>query len=349
MKTLYKLDTKGKVRILQISTEGSKIVQVSGLLDGAKTTNYSECIGKNIGRSNETTPEQQAILEAESKITEKLKEGYFETIEDAQGGTVVLPMLALDIKKLNGNIDWSTAFVQPKLDGMRCLGKFGEMKSRTNTIIDTMPHIQAELNELGLDYYLDGELYAHGKSFQDNMRLIKKYRGKESENVKYHVYDSVRIHSFYSRFVDLYRAIEGLECIKIVATFKVNSMEEVNKYHAQFLGEGYEGTIIRWGNEGYEINKRSKHLLKKKDFIDVTAKVVDVIPSEKRPEQGVLVIEWPGGRTCKASLKFSHAEREEILTNKTNYIGQTAEIRFFEYTDDGLGRFPVCVGFRLDK
>lgn len=137
--------------------------------------------------------------------------------------------------------------------------------------------------------------------------------------------------------------------IKLAPTYPVTSMEEVNKYHAQFLGEGYEGTIIRWGNEGYEINKRSKHLLKKKDFIDSACKVLDIIPSEKRPEQGVLVIEWPGGRTCKASLKFSHAEREKILVNKGEYIGQTAEIRFFEYTDDGLARFPVCVGFRLDK
>ena len=39
--------------------------------------------------------------------------------------------------------------------------------------------------------------------------------------------------------------------------------------------------------------------------------------------------------------------------NKTIYKldskGKTAEIRFFEYTDDGLPRFPVCVGIRLDK
>jgi len=137
--------------------------------------------------------------------------------------------------------------------------------------------------------------------------------------------------------------------LKLVETIRVSSENDINNCHTQFLSEGYEGTIIRWGNEGYEINKRSKHLLKKKDFIDVTARIVDVISSEKRPEQGVLVIEWPGDRTCKASLKFSHAERKEILTNKANYIGQTAEIRFFEYTDDGLARFPVCVGFRLDK
>jgi len=48
-------------------------------------------------------------------------------------------------------------------------------------------------------------------------------------------------------------------------------------------------------------------------------------------------------------MKFSHEAREEILRNKHMYIGMMAEIRFFEYTDSGLPRFPVCVGFRLDK
>ena len=47
-------------------------------------------------------------------------------------------------------------------------------------------------------------------------------------------------------------------------------------------------------------------------------------------------------------MKFSYKEREEILKNKKDYIGRTAEIRFFEYTDDGLPRFPVCYGFRND-
>jgi len=77
------------------------------------------------------------------------------------------------------------------------------------------------------------------------------------------------------------------------------------------------------------------------------------VPSERRPEQGVIVCEMPSGnihnKTFHANLKFSHAEREEILNNKDKYIGQTAEIRFFEFTEDGIPRFPVCVGFRLDK
>ena len=39
----------------------------------------------------------------------------------------------------------------------------------------------------------------------------------------------------------------------------------------------------------------------------------------------------------------------DILKNKEMFIGKKAEIRFFEYTDDGLPRFPVCFGIRLDK
>ena len=48
------------------------------------------------------------------------------------------------------------------------------------------------------------------------------------------------------------------------------------------------------------------------------------------------------------TMKFPHKFREEVLINKEDYIGSTAEIRFFEYTDDGAPRFPVCVGIRLD-
>ena len=44
-----------------------------------------------------------------------------------------------------------------------------------------------------------------------------------------------------------------------------------------------------------------------------------------------------------------HEAREEILRNKHMYIGQTAEVRFFEFTDGGLPRFPICYGFRFDK
>lgn len=83
MKTLYKLDSKGKVRSWQIEVIFSgyfpKIVTTAGLLDGGKTT--TEIViteGKNIGRSNETTALQQAEFEARATWNSKVRSGYVE-------------------------------------------------------------------------------------------------------------------------------------------------------------------------------------------------------------------------------------------------------------------------------
>ena len=51
----------------------------------------------------------------------------------------------------------------------------------------------------------------------------------------------------------------------------------------------------------------------------------------------------------KLLSKFSKEERREWLINKNKYIGKTAELRFFEFSDTGVPRFPVCIGIRLDK
>ena len=140
-KTIYKLDSKGKVRYLKLYTEGSFVVQESGLLDSPNAVvNKSECVAKNIGKVNETTPEQQAILEMESKWIAKLKEGYFETVEEAVGQEVVLPMLAKEFSKEEHKISYPV-YIQPKLDGMRCLSINKRLISRKNKPIYTMKHV----------------------------------------------------------------------------------------------------------------------------------------------------------------------------------------------------------------
>jgi DNA ligase-1 len=121
METLYKKDSKENLRFLDISTDGSTIVQVSGLVDGNHVTNVSQCEGKNIGRANETTPEEQAEIEAQAKYTKKLKEGYFKSKEEATNNVVILPMLAKVFSKEEKKVVYP-CFAQPKLDGMRGLG-----------------------------------------------------------------------------------------------------------------------------------------------------------------------------------------------------------------------------------
>lgn len=351
---IYKKDSSGKIRYLEISNEGHFVVQESGVVGtNSPVINRSVCEAKNVGKINATTPESQAIIEAQAKITEKMRLGYFTTIADAQekgGRDFLLPMLAKDYKKELKKVTFP-CYVQPKLDGMRSLATEEGFMSRTGKMIDTLGHIDLSPFE---DLVLDGELYAHGISFQENMKLIKKYRKGDTEAVKYHVYDVVMDAPFSARMAVLENLRFGLNDaqIELVPTYKVYDEDQIKTWHETFISKGYEGTMIRHSDESYAVNKRSSQLLKYKDFIDATFRVADIVPSESRPEQGVIVckITIKGvEQTFNCGMKFSHFERKMMLAMKGEYIGQTAEVRFFEYTDGGIPRFPVCVGFRLDK
>lgn len=347
-KTIYKKDSSGKVRYLTISTEGATLTQESGVVGTPNPVyNVSVSTPKNVGRANETSGEEQAVLEAESKLTLKLRQGYFKTKEQAMaegGKDFLLPMLAKDFKKESKKVQYP-CYAQPKLDGCRALGVDGDrLVSRTGKIFENINHIILP-NE---DDIFDGELYSFGISFQENMKLIKKYRKGETEKIKYHVYDLVSDLPFIDRYHKLIELVDGNDAIELVETILINNEAELKEFHSINIEKGYEGTIVRHSNVGYEVNKRSSQLLKYKDFLDESYLVIDVIPSDVRPEQGIVVCQTPYGTTFNCGMKFSHKEREEILINKEQYIGKLGEVRFFEYTDGGLPRFPVCHGFRID-
>ncbi len=361
MRKLYKCDSKGKLRLWQIYTKGDKLIQESGLVDGKLVENSKVCTSKNVGKSNETTGEEQAKLELDSTYRDKLSEGYVTTQKEAESQEIILPMLALDYKKQSKKIDWSgDVFVQPKLDGMRCLAiiKGGKvtLKSRDGKEIQNMEHIIKELSTIKQDIILDGELYAHGKTFQDNMRLIKKYRKDETEQVQYHIYDIVLDENFQTRNsrLEVYtRAFSSPQMGKRtvvtgVRTTSCSNEKDLKTYHSYNLEEGYEGSIVRHGKKGYELDKRSDSLLKYKDFQDIACEIIDIVPADQRPLWGKPILKYKG-KTFSAGMKYSHAEREEFLINKKDYIGKTAEIRYFEESEDGIPRFPVMVGIRLDK
>jgi len=188
---LYKKDSNGRIRILKMWTEKENLVQETGLLNGKLVLSKSLCKGKNKGKKNETTSSEQAIKELQSKVKKKLREGYFDSKEKAMSFKVEKPMLAKSFDKHSSKIDWSSGvWLQPKLDGQRAKGLPGKtykLFSRNNKEIETMFHITSMLQ--GCNLILDGELYCHGISFQDNMKLIKKYRPGETEEVCWNVYD----------------------------------------------------------------------------------------------------------------------------------------------------------------
>ena len=174
MREIYKKDSKGNIRVYKTYTQDDELIQETGILYGNLVKNSTICKPKNIGKSNEKNAREQAILEMYSRVDKKLRSGYFTTVEEAQNKNVILPMLAKSYEDHNHKIVYP-CYAQPKLDGMRASVSKNEMLSRKGIGIKTMDHILNELKPVFInetdDNILDGELYAHGLSFQDNMKV----------------------------------------------------------------------------------------------------------------------------------------------------------------------------------
>lgn len=78
LETLYKRSKTGKIQYWQIEVLGSTITKTSGQLNTDKPLVHKEVVttGKNIGKVNETSPEEQAVSQAKSDWNKKRDEGY---------------------------------------------------------------------------------------------------------------------------------------------------------------------------------------------------------------------------------------------------------------------------------
>ena len=124
---LYKKTNKNAIQTWTIHTEGNVIVTRFGQQDGKiQETRDSINEGKNVGKRNATTCEEQARSEAQSRWNKKVAGGYVVNSNDASQGKVdtkivcggVSPMLAQDYDKHFHKIVFPVCS-QPKLDGIR--------------------------------------------------------------------------------------------------------------------------------------------------------------------------------------------------------------------------------------
>lgn len=267
--TLYAIDKNGKIKVwtaevLQPTDKKAAAVDYAtsrithGYINGKRQEALRDYnTGKNIGRSNETTPLDQCISETRRKWTDKKeKEGYSETKpadcgegygdisgntayyddeahyceggeEASGGGAPFLPMLAQTFNPadaiLTGVAGGAAAggaskkkkvitfpcFVQPKLDGLRCVSYATRtatgaaaaaevaLQSRTGAFFTGLPHIAAALRPYLSQHpwmVIDGELYTDQMPFEELAGLIKKKKITDADKVrltkvKYHVYD----------------------------------------------------------------------------------------------------------------------------------------------------------------
>ena len=387
LQTLYKVDTKGKLREWTMHIDGNSFYAIKGLVEGKKTQDKpTVTIAKNVGRSNETTAKQQAELEAKAKFQKKLDSGYALNEIDAQEKKFYEPMLAHNYTDRKHECKYPV-FSQPKLDGIRCVvRKEGDTlvgRTRNGKEIECIPHILKSLNRFFLAHpnaILDGELYNHDlrdnfnkitslvrkqKPVQSSKMTDKAFAKKqiefqerlvESENtIQYHVYDAPKINeslteaqTFDIRINELKSKLPQNKHIVLVETNEAYDQQNLDNLYEQYLDAGYEGQMVRKSSSTYE-NKRSKFLLKRKEFMDAEYRVIDIeIGNGNRSGTAKHLVCFcdKTKQTFNSNIKGSFEYLKEVYDNRKEYIGQLATIKFFQLTPDGIPRFPYAISFR---
>lgn len=352
--TLYSRASTGKILEYVIEVEDNKYRTVTGYADGKKvTTEWTECFGKNIGRSNETTPAQQALSEATAKHQKKKDLGAFEHIADIDNEIHFEPMLAKKWENEKSKIKYPI-YSQPKLDGIRCIVTKNGMFTRNGKPLISAPHIFESLKHLfdeTPNLVLDGELYADkfANDFNAICSLVKKTKPtaddlKESaDKIEYHIYDLPSAKYAFSMRFNVLQETPFPGCCKVVNTYLLSSDEEVDAKLAEYLEAGYEGQMLRL-DLPYE-NKRSKSLLKHKQFTDEEYAIIGVEEGEgnKAGMVGAFVFENANGDTFRGSPKFGWEDCKNFWSARADLIGKSATVKYFNLTPDGIPRFPVVI------
>lgn len=350
---LFKKSVTGKILVCDINVvheaEWSIVVNTTGYIDGEKTTHFRKIIkGKNKGKKNETSIQEQAIKEAQSMYKSALKDAYFYTLEGAEKGEVdpkfviggFEPMLAKKYDEYKDKLTFPL-IVQPKLDGIRACISEGRVFSRTRKEITSQNHILEALRVAGLDHInFDGELYNH--DLKDDFESISSGVRVEDSNDKsamlqYHIYDVQTSGTMMERWYDLQKFKERFNensPVKFVNTYLVNDQNELDYLYKVFIQEGYEGQMIRT-NGSYE-NKRSKFLLKRKEWLDEEFLIVDMEEGTGHLSNAVgsfwCVTNDPEHRRFRVTPEASVEQKSEWFRSPDLWLNKLMTVRFLKFT-----------------
>ena len=351
-KLLYGLDKSGGIKEWSIWTDGSYLVIKHGKLGGKLQIKSEEVKGKNIGRANETSPEQQAELEAESRYKKQLDKGYRPTKEEL-AELPLLPMLASDYLKQGHRIKYP-CFGSPKMDGVRCLAirheDRVELKSRGGKEY-VVPHIQSQLlTIMRVGDIWDGELYIHGKYLEEIISAVKKWNDN-TPDVEFIIFDMVKDESYEHRLISM-QALRRytLSCIEapsidVLEFCELQDDTHMKQKHKEYVGRGYEGCMLRNFDGKYESGKRSADLQKYKEFSDAEFQIVDVVAD--KDGGAIFVVQNLFAPNQFNVVGGSHDQRKQWLTEKESLLGKWITIKYQTlYKDTKIPQFPTLVSFR---
>jgi len=380
---LYKINKNGaatswKIEIVP-TPPSSYVVRTShGILQGKMNT-HEHVIER--GLAARSVLEQAAQFARRKWTDKKEKEQFSEALSNPLTSHVeVRPMLAKTWDKSRYEVGSGgrsyripfPAFVQRKLDGLRCLAYMGSdgkmvLESRKGTGFVHFEAIREEVSRMlegqPASFHFDGELFTKELPFETLSGLIRLKRGLEPadqealQKVEYHIYDFVDTARLGLTFAErigelrsiMSKAAGGAAKCRLVETLQVGSAEEVKVWHDRFVLEGEEGIMIRAAEGVYEVGRRSAFLQKYKEFEEEEFRIVGF--HEGTGDEAGLII-WDcttaEGKGFAVRPRGSFDYRRQLFLEAANHVGKLLTVIFQERTLDGVPRFPVGKAVRED-
>ncbi len=357
----------GAIQEWTIHIEGNKYWTVSGKQGGKLVVNEPVlCEAKNVGRSNQTTPEEQAAVEAQAKWTLKQESGYTTNPEavDIAVWHMIKPTLAKEFKDYEHKLSWPL-YSQPKFDGLRCIITRDGAWSRNWKPFVTLEHIREALAPVFEKHpnivAFDGEVYNHDlkDDFNQVVSLVKQPKATEEDlarardKIEYHVYDYVDTQEvpYEDRVKQLmvYITIAESQYIQHVDTQLIMDREELDRHYDLYLEGGYEGQMIRHPKMPYE-HKRTSNLLKRKEFVDAEFPIIGYREG-KGNRAGCIVLRCrnEGGQEFDCSVKGPVEYTRKLYQIGDSLIGKMATVKYQRLTPDGIPKFLTCIKFRDER
>jgi len=345
-RVLYMRDNTGAMRQWSISAIDGDITISHGQMGGSLQHKTEVVIEGKASRSLR----EQVQSRIDSRISKQMDKGYIRNLAIAQTSKATntlglpKPMLAHKLKDVK-NIDFNNAVSQPKFDGNRCMiyckDGINYAYSRNGKPMEAIDHILDDI-VLTEGQIIDGELYCHGESLQTIVSWVKR-KQLNSLKLKYHLYDIIMDASYPVRSDCIMNLPHGDSVIPVPGDPCPDLRELMAKFR-EYRELGYEGAILRWGEAGYEDGKRSKFLVKVKEWESDEFFVIDIIPSKDGWAR--LVCDDKHGGSFTVSAPGSMLNKKEILQNKDNYIGRDITVEYANLTKDRIPFHPVAINFR---
>ena len=343
------------------------------------TSKPHTCEGKNSGKANATTPAEQAAKEAKAKWDKKQRTGYTQDVKAIDKVAYKKPMKGDKFKEREDEVIWP-AWVQDKLNGVRCQNEDVGALSTGGKLFHTIPHIRAALSpifEVHPSAFIDGEAY--NKEMKQHLnRLIELvsvvYQPKditpemlaESERlVKLYIFDGYGFNGITmetpwdERYAATKALVKDIQAKYVVGKHLVMHPYWIAKNKAEFKAalaknreEKGEGLMLRWGKCPFK-HGRSKFMLKDKHFDDAEFEIVaieegngDWVGCAKRI---VLKLHKPtptGETTFAANIEGDRKWLRELYERREEFIGEMATVEYQQLSEYGVPQIPFVRAVR---